>query len=130
MAWSEVLLFGVGILIGVVFTLFFTGYALWKCLAWRTVSATVLRYRISRGEGISYHPVVKFDTIEGKPIVAFVAHGSWRRPWERGEQIAIQYNPRNPRCVDIGSWWGLLMPILSGVGLTAAFIAGAVLWKR
>lgn len=131
MNWSDALFFGLGILLGVAATVGFTAYALWKVHAWPTVPATVLRYRVRRGgEGRSYHPVVRFETLDGEVIVAFVASGGWRRRWERGEQITIQYNPRNPRCVDNGSWHTLLMPIISGAIFTASTIAFAILWRR
>jgi len=100
---------------------------------WPRASARIMRYWITRSEDKPrgqrfFHPMIKFETADGRPVVAISSWGSWRRPWPVGRLVCVHYNPTNPRWAEIRCFenaWG--MPLIF-VGLTAIF--GLVMWFR
>ena len=104
---------------------------LWQIVRWPRVQAQIVRYRITRSNGNHgqrfYHPVYRFRTIEGRPLVGLSMWGSWRRPWPRGSLVWIRYHPDNPRRTAIQCFatsWGVVLTL---VGLTA-FAWFVMLW--
>ena len=98
---------------------------------WPKTSARIVRYWITRSEDKPdgqrfYHPVVKFETADGRAVVAISSWGSWRRPWPVGRLVSVHYNPTNPRWAEIRCFanvWGIPLTLL---GLTA--IIGLLMW--
>jgi len=98
---------------------------------WPKTSARIVRYWITRSEDKPngqrfFHPVVKFQTADGRVVVAISSWGSWRRPWPVGRIVSVHYNPANPRWAEIccfANVWG--MP-LTFVGLIGIF--GLLMW--
>ena len=98
---------------------------------WPRASARIVRYWITRSEEKPngqrfFHPVVVFETADGRPVVAISAWGSWRRPWPVGRTVPVHYSPTNPRQVEIHCFVNLWQMPLTFVGLTA--VLGLLLW--
>jgi hypothetical protein len=98
---------------------------------WPKASARIERYWITRSEDKPngqrfFHPVVKFETAEGSPVVAISAWGSWRRPWPVGRIVSMHYDPTNPRRAEIRCFANLWQMPLTFVEFTA--VLGFVLW--
>ena len=98
---------------------------------WPKASARIVRYWITRSEDKPdgqrfFHPVVKFETADGRPVVAISSWGSWRRPWPVGCIVSVHYNPTNPRWAEIRCFANLWQMPLIFVGFTA--LLGLVLW--
>ena len=78
-------------------------------------SATVVRYwPIDGSEGVSYYPVVRF-IVDGRQLHAITPYGGSGKPWERGTEINVIYDPSNPadaELITFGALW--LLPIVSG----------------
>ena len=106
--------------VGAVAALSSAGYSLYVIVRWPCVDATVLRYRKAKGnEGVFYHPVYRFRTLDGQSIVAISSWGSWRRPWQHGATVPVRYCPTNPRRTEVdclANHWGMAATI---VGLLA-----------
>ncbi|MFN0021392.1 MAG: DUF3592 domain-containing protein [Pirellulaceae bacterium] len=107
------------------------GYCLFVVFNWPRVSATILRYQKRKGtEGIFFHPVYRFPTMDGQTRVAISSWGSWRKPWARGETVTVRYCPTNPRRSEIqsfGNTWGF---VLTFFALGLMFLAIAFLSPR
>jgi hypothetical protein len=98
---------------------------------WPNASARIVRYWITRSEDKPngqrfFHPVVEFETADGRPVVAISAWGSWRRPWPVGRIVSMHYNPTNPRRAEIRCFVNRWQMPLTFVGFTA--VLGLVLW--
>jgi hypothetical protein len=95
------------------------------------VSATLVRYEITRSEGKAdgqpfYHPVVQFETEEGQFLIATSSWGNWREPWPIGQVLQVRYKPANPQIIEVecfGNVWGL--PLTVGALL---IMTSVVLW--
>jgi len=98
---------------------------------WANASARIVRYWITRSEDKPdgqrfFHPVVTFETSDGRVVVAISSWGSWRRPWQVGRIVSVHYNPTNPRWAEIRCFanvWGMPLTFL---GLTVIF--GLLMW--
>ena len=98
---------------------------------WPNASARIVRYWITRSEDKPngqrfFHPVVRFETADGRPVAAISAWGSWRRPWPVGRIVSVHYDPTNPRRAEIRCFVNLWQMPLTFVGFTA--VLGLVLW--
>jgi hypothetical protein len=107
------------------------GWQAYHAVWWPKTSARIVRYwttgrKDEPGGQRFYHPVVKFETADGRAVVAISSWGSWRRPWPVGRLVSVHYNPTNPRWVEIrcfANLWGIPLTLL---GLTA--ITGLLMW--
>lgn len=89
---------------------------------WPKASARIVRYWITRSEDKPdgqkfFHPVVKFDTADGRVAVAISSWGSWRRPWPVGHAVSVHYNPTNPARAEIHCFANMWGPLLTCVAL-------------
>ncbi len=88
-------------------------YTMWTISRWPKVTAQVVRYRITQSEGDHgqslFHPVYRFQTVEGGTITSMSSWGSWHCPWKRETTISIRYcleNPRRTRVQCFTTNWG------------------------
>jgi len=74
-------------------------------------------------DGDAYHPLVRFSDAAGRDHTAPAAKGGGQPLYETGTQVAIVYDPEEPRSVRIDSCFGRYgLPLLCGVlGLFAVF---------
>lgn len=91
-----------------------------QILCWPKVHGEIVRYWITRSENQPdgqqfYHPVVRFKTTDGKPVLAISSWGSWRAPWNVGSIVPVRYHPDHPRWMEIqcfASLWGIPFTLL------------------
>ena len=98
---------------------------------WPKASAQVVRYWITRSEDRSdgqrfFHPVIRFETADGRAVTTISSWGWWRRPWPVGHTVSVHYNPTNPWRAEIRCFANMWQMPLTFVGL--AVVLGLVLW--
>jgi len=116
-------------------------HALRQIWYWPKTTAHVVRYCIKRDKGPEnkgpenkgpenaqpfYHPVLRFETIDGQPVTTISSCGWWRRPWPSGDIVRVRYNPHNPKWAEIDCFtniWGMPVTFL---GLSA--VIGVVMF--
>lgn len=110
-----------------------TGYRLLVRRRWPKVQAEIVRYRISRSDGIHgqafFHPAYRFTTLEGETKIGLASWGSWRRPWPRGSRVFVRYCPENLRRTEIQCFandWG----IASTLVVIVLFFWAGIFWLR
>jgi len=109
---------------------------------WPKTRGRIMRYCIKRGQGREggvredggqeteqpfYHPVVRFETIEGQPVTALSGCGWGWRPWSRGDTVSVRYNPRNPKWAEIACFTNMWAMPATFLGL-AAVIGALIYW--
>jgi hypothetical protein len=87
---------------------------------WPKALARIERYDVRRSDGRTsqpfYHPVLRFETASGQPVVTISSFGSWRRPWNRGDTVTVHYHPAEPHWAEIATIfniWGMPLTFLS-----------------
>ena len=107
--------------VGALAALSLAGYSVYVMATWPRADATVLRYyKNAGGEGVFYHPVYMFSTLDGQTVIAISSWGSWRRPWARGAALRVAYCPANPRRTEVQCFannWGISATIVGLVAL-------------
>jgi hypothetical protein len=99
-------------------------------LYWPRTWATVVRYSIRRHDGQPfYHPVVRFQTTDGRPVLAIANSGWWTRRWSIGASLPVRYRSTDPRWIEIvlpSNLWGFSIPLLifGFLGFLALMIFG------
>ena len=98
---------------------------------WPRASARIVRYWITRSEDQPdgqrfFHPVVRFETADGRAVITISSWGCWRRPWPVGHIVSVHYNPTNPRWAEIRCFANVWQMPLIFVGFAA--VLGLVLW--
>lgn len=105
-------------------------HALRVTFRWPRALARIAGYRVTRSEHEPhgqkfYHPVVRFETADGLPVIATSDWGSWRKPWPVGHVVFVYYNPANPRWVEIGSIacvWGIPLTLAGLISFLTVFM--------
>jgi hypothetical protein len=98
---------------------------------WPKASARILRYWITRSsdepEGQRFfHPVVRFETEDGRSVTTISSWGSWRRPWPIGHIVSVHYDPINPRRAEvtcIANVWGIPLTVMGLLAILALIMA-------
>jgi Protein of unknown function (DUF3592) len=90
---------------------------------------------------VTFHPVVRFTTAEGRTVEFVSSSGRSPAPWSVGDRVEVLYDPDDPKDAELSGFFDLwLFPIAFtgvGVGFIAAFgvfypgfglLAGRVSW--
>jgi hypothetical protein len=107
--------------------------------SWRIVNSyaaatgTVVRnsYSVDDEGGGAYYPVVEFKPNDGRPVQFTSGIGSSPPDYAEGEQVAVLYDPENPRQAYIHSWKRLWFAptLLTVIGLLPLIIGLAVMYE-
>jgi hypothetical protein len=124
---------GIVAFVGTLFTAVGIGttvHALRQQFTWPKVPARVRRYVVTRSRDNLdgqrfFHVVVQFDTLDGRTTTAVSSFGYWRRRWARGVNLAVRYDPRNPRHAEVAS----LRDTWSIPVLVVGMLGGLSIWK-
>jgi len=85
----------------------------------------------SGSKGGSYYPEVEFKAADGSVVHITGSTGSNPAAYDRGEHVAVIYQPNNPQGARIDSfsenWLGVV--ILGGMGLVFALIGGGFIYS-
>ncbi|MCL4868451.1 MAG: DUF3592 domain-containing protein [Anaerolineae bacterium] len=88
-------------------------------------------YSVDDEGGGAYYPVVEFKPNDGRPVQFTSGIGSSPPDYQEGEQVAVLYDPENPRQAYINSWKRLWFAptLFIAIGLLPLIIGLAILWK-
>ncbi len=79
-------------------------------------------------ESSSYHPVVRFRTVDGGTSSFTEGVGTYPAKYELGDKVTVLYDPANPSDAQIRSWEMWFPPILFMViGVLPAGIGGGIM---
>jgi hypothetical protein len=114
--WTQIILVSVITLIITIIACWTFFHAFRQLIFWPKVPARIMRYWITRSDGQRfYHPVVIFETVDGRSATAISPWGSWRKPWPIGHTVSIRYCPDNQRWIEINciaNMWGIPITFL------------------
>ncbi|MES2764936.1 MAG: DUF3592 domain-containing protein [Bacteroidota bacterium] len=110
----------------------FAGASIW--LTWdtysfenasRTAEGEVIELIPNKRRSVTYSPLIRFKTAEGKVIEFEGLHRSNPPIYDIGERVQVRYLPGDPESARTASWEWLMPSILWGI--TIAITAGAML---